>query len=334
MQDFKRVLKPIFGSMLCGLILLGILVAGSFWLMQEVRKHPERLPDRSRTIVELENESPHTLDILFLGDSLSYCSFSPMQLWTQYGIASFSGTQSAQNIQEAFYMLKTALKTQHPKVVVLETNTVFRERKGLSGVSDTFSTWGNYYLPAIGYHDVWKTYLSKKRYAMLDYKGFVLRDLIAPYTGGEYMKKSSKISPISKSNEWYLNRIHELCQQHHIDLMLVSAPSPINYNFAKHNALKAFARHEKLTYIDLNLQVDALKINWKQDSLDNGDHLNLRGAEKVTSYFGKKLSELYQFTDHRQEAKYEFWNTQAKQYQREFIDKKKEMEKKERITVG
>lgn len=322
------------GSILCGLILLGILVAGSFWIIQEVREHPERLPDRCRTIVELENESPNTLDVLFLGDSLSYCSFSPIQLWSQHGIASFSGTQSAQNIQEAFYMLKTALKTQNPKVVVLETNTIFRERKGLSGVSDTFSTWGNYYLPAIGYHDAWKTYLSKKRYAMLDYKGFVLRDLIAPYTGGEYMKKTGKISPISKSNKWYLNKIHELCQQYHIDLMLVSAPSPINYNFEKHNALKTFARHNNLTYIDLNLQVNALKINWKQDSLDNGDHLNLRGAEKVTTYFGKKLSELYQFTDHRQEAKYEFWNTQAKQYRRELIDKKKEMEKKERITVG
>lgn len=334
MRDFNSTFKIIISFCLLIAIAAGSVFGGSYLVLREVRHHPERLPDRCRTIVELQNESPRTLDVLLLGDSLSYCSFSPMQLWNQYGISSYSGTQSAQNIQESYYMLKSALKTQQPKVVVLETNTIFRERKGLSGLSDTLTTMVNYYCPAISYHDIWKTYFSNKRFAHLDYKGFVLRDLIAPYSGGEYMHKTNGLATISSNCEYYLDQIQNLCERNNIDLMLVSAPSPMNYNYEKHNALKSLASQKKLPYIDLNIQVDTMKIDWKHDSLDNGDHLNLRGAEKTTAFLGKKLNSMYDFSDHRHEKNYELWNAQAKEYKKKVKEVLKEMDKKESIAVG
>ena len=36
--------------------------------------------------------------------------------------------------------------------------------------------------------------------------------------------------------------------------MLYSGPSPVNYNFRKHNGLAAFAKERGLTYLDLNLE--------------------------------------------------------------------------------
>ena len=41
-----------------------------------------------------------------------------------------------------------------------------------------------------------------------------------------------------------------------------------------------YAKDNSLTYIDMNLMLDELGIDWSLDSLDKGDHLNLSGAYK------------------------------------------------------
>lgn len=84
-------------------------------------------------MVELENEPADTIDVLVIGDSESYTTVSPMEIWDKEGIPSYVGGQTGQKIQESYYMLKKALKTQKPKVVAIETNMIFRSQSAVRG---------------------------------------------------------------------------------------------------------------------------------------------------------------------------------------------------------
>ncbi|EOS37694.1 hypothetical protein C808_03674 [Lachnospiraceae bacterium M18-1] len=69
-------------------------------------------------------------------------------------------------------------------------------------------------------------------------------------------------------------------------------------------------------YLDMNLITKGLKIDWKTDTMDQGDHLNLSGARKVTEHLGKYLKKEFGLSDHRNEALYKTWKRTAKEYTR------------------
>lgn len=183
---------------------------------------------------------------LILGDSLSYTSFSPMQMWNEYGISAFVGGQSGQNIQESYYMLKKAFKNQKPRLVILETNVLFRPQEGASGLTMTLAAAGSYYFPVFTYHDIWKSILTGKEYPEENYKGFQFREVTNPYRGGAYMKETAAKEKISRTVEEYLEKIRSLCRKNQAELVLVSTPSPLNYNYRKYNTLKEYAEQREI----------------------------------------------------------------------------------------
>ena len=65
---------------------------------------------------------------------------------------------------------------------------------------------------------------------------------------------------------------------------------------------------------DRNYDPQELGIDWKNDTLDKGDHLNLSGAHKVTDYMTMYLQEHYMLPDHRGDEKFTSWDTMASQY--------------------
>ena len=74
----------------------------------------------------VSSQPENSLDILFLGDSEAYSGFVPMELWKDTGIASFVCASVDQKPYETEAFLREALKRQCPKVVVLETNVLYR----------------------------------------------------------------------------------------------------------------------------------------------------------------------------------------------------------------
>ena len=115
------------------------------------------------------------------------------------------------------------------------------------------------------------------------------------------MKETSQKEKISSTVEDYLEKIRMLCVKNQAELVLISTPSPANYNYKKHNGLQKLADQYSLEYLDLNLKLEEIGIDWAVDTLDKGDHLNISGAEKVTKYLGDYLSGKYGLTDRRQE---------------------------------
>lgn len=318
-STFKKTLRVL----LFFVILFILIKMASFFFEFLGKKSVGKVQDRNTNVAGIQVEAENTIDVLVLGDSESYTSVSPMQLFDETGITSYICGQSAQRIIETYHVLETALQTQNPKLVMIETNTFFRHKGANEEASaETFENL-QYQFQLFRYHNLWKQLFYGSSDTRSDYKGFVIRDWSQAYTGGEYMHPSDKEREVNEHICGYMDKIVELCKENDIQILLYSAPSPKNYNSAKHNGLQKFADKYGVDYIDLNYAVEDLGINWKTDTADKGDHLNLNGAQKVTTYIGSFLKENYSLEDHRGTELGEVWNKLVDAYKND-IEKREE----------
>lgn len=70
-----------------------------------------------------------SVDVIFLGSSHAIAGFDTQELYDSYGIRGYNLGSGEQNILISYYYLMETLKTQNPKVVVLDTLMLFPFRK-------------------------------------------------------------------------------------------------------------------------------------------------------------------------------------------------------------
>lgn len=308
MKKLKRVILFL-------LVFAVLLWACSAGIQIIVRNVSGSVSGRSRVFASVSAEKKNTIDVLVAGDSESYTSVSPMDLWDRAGIAAYDCGQPGQRIQETYYILKTAFRTQSPKLVLFETNTMFRDPGFLKNVQLSLTEPLAYHFPVIKYHNAWKALFDGPGGPKKSYKGFEIRDKVVSYEGDEeYMKETKDKAQIPEVVRIYMEKIKRLCEKNGADLLLVSAPSPKNYNYKKHNSLEEYARENNLPYVDLNIKFRDIGIDWKLDSYDRGDHLNISGARKVTAYIGQYLADNYDLPDRRNDDGWREWDDLAKEY--------------------
>ncbi len=308
MKKLKRVILFL-------LVFAVLLWACSAGIQIIVRNVSGSVSGRSRVFALVSAEKKNTIDVLVAGDSESYTSVSPMDLWDRAGIAAYDCGQPGQRIQETYYILKTAFRTQSPKLVLFETNTMFRDPGFLKNVQLSLTEPLAYHFPVIKYHNAWKALFDGPGGPKKSYKGFEIRDKVVSYEGDkEYMKETKDKAQIPEVVRIYMEKIKRLCEKNGADLLLVSAPSPKNYNYKKHNSLEEYARENDLPYVDLNMKFRDIGIDWKMDSYDRGDHLNISGARKVTAYIGEYLADNYDLPDRRNDDGWREWDDLAREY--------------------
>lgn len=295
----KNIFKCV--GFLLGLILL-LLIASYFFRRKDGLYVYDSLSVSVKT-ADIKAEPDNSLDILFFGDSESYSSFHPRYLYSKFGYTSFVGGTAAQKVCDTYAILKGAFETQSPKVIVLETNCLYRKLKSKDENPDMVMNYLTDTFPVFANHSYWKGWARKLLPKSRDVKrrknkGFIVRENVIPYKGGRYMRKTKKKRTIKKDISSYLEQIISLCEENNAELILVSTPSAKNWSYKKHNGVKVWADAHDITYIDLNLN-DEVDIDWLTDTKDGGDHLNLSGAKKVTKFMGKYFRENYELTDHR-----------------------------------
>ncbi|HJA11568.1 MAG TPA: SGNH/GDSL hydrolase family protein [Candidatus Mediterraneibacter merdipullorum] len=309
--------KKRFGRCVLFFVILFVLLgAGSSWVSSRAESISDFVGGRNRPYAGISAEPGHTIDMVVLGDSESYTSVSPLEIWKEKGIPSYVCGQPGQKVQETYYMLRHALENQSPKLVVLETNLMFRNPGIFGNIQAGIVETLRYHMPVFRYHNLWKLLLDGKK-PNDDFKGFTVRSGVkACDTADDYMKETDKAQEMPKAVEIYMEKIQKLCKKKGARLVLLSVPSPKNYNYKKHNALEAYAEAHRLDYIDLNLMTDELGIDWEKDSYDKGDHLNLRGAQKVTAWLSGYLAEHYDMADRRSEPAYREWDELLEKYEK------------------
>ena len=105
----------------CGMF--GFLFLVIFSFVQAVfLPHWPTETDKYKTFYELEE---NCIDVLFLGNSHQYCSIYPMELYNDFGIRSFNLGSAGQTLQQSYYQLREAYRTQKVKYVFLDVLGLF-----------------------------------------------------------------------------------------------------------------------------------------------------------------------------------------------------------------
>ncbi|MCM1286965.1 MAG: hypothetical protein NC240_01555 [Clostridium sp.] len=260
---------------------------------------------------EIDAEEDNSIEVIFCGDSECYSTFCPLQMYQEYGFTSYVCATSAQRLCDTYAILENAFKTQNPKVVVLETNCLYRTPTAKCEEGDSVMRLLTNYMPVFAYHSDWKNFggrLLEKGKGMSgrEFKGFVLRKSVVPYTGGAYMDKTDAVEKFPNDTYGYLDKILKLCQENNARLMLVSVPSPKNWSYERHNGVMEWTEMYDVAYVDLNLEHN-IDIDWLTDTKDGGDHLNFVGAKKVSRFMGGYLADKYTLSDRRKNPDYKTW---------------------------
>ena len=114
----------------------------------------------------------------------------------------------------------------------------------------------------------------------------------------------------------YIQKILEICNQNEIKLVLLKIPEPTYWSVEKSASVYKYAEEIHVQYIDLNYD-ENINIDWDKDTQDEGNHLNIYGAEKVGKYIASYLKNNYNLDDHRNDEKYQKWNDELENYKKQ-----------------
>jgi len=264
-------------------------------------------------------EPKDSVDIISLGNSNMVNGFSPMELWKKYGYAGYNCGVSAQIIFDSYTTLSDVLATQKPKLVILDADGIHPR----AGHMDTFYSFTNAALqrlfPLIEYHDRWKNPQSfiktSQSVAVNPVKGYALNGIIKPYQEGTKPNANNNtVASLDTFTTQQLDMLNNLCIKNGAKLLFVYIPTAFSWNQAKHKAIAQYASSHSIAFLDLNTNPKGFKFDWKTDTKDGGIHLNIWGAQAVTSYIGDYIKNNFSIPDHRGEAAYQDWNSEYSNY--------------------
>lgn len=336
---------------MAGFIVLFCILYGK---VSYVLQHKVHVND---TIGSFYKEPKKQMDVLFVGSSHAFQSFSPMHLWNETGIASYNLGTPQQTIPCTYYVLKEGIRLQAPKVVVLETYGVrydedYKTTSRLHEAVDNIPFNGTkieiltdflphtldfherleYAFPIIKYHSRWDKLSPKDLKTKNEWlRGFQIRAEIRKQEEPEWITETAEIN--ARTIE-YLDKIIKLCEENNIELIFVQAPmapkkSSKSYEeaYRKLNSMPGYAEEMGIPYLNFDDLKEEIHLDYALDFKDQG-HVNLWGAEKATEYIGTWLKEHYDLPDHRGEQGYEKWETDYKKYSKSVKKQKKKALKK------
>ena len=284
-----------------------------------------------------------SLDVLFIGDSNVHDNISPMQIYKMTGITSYNYSTPSTSNTTMYYMLKEALKSQNPSVVIMNQASVFyqNERKSFAhaaydsmpndeikkeALNDSYYNYNykdkiGFYIPFFFFHDRWKN-LSFSDITKLiinkndEYaKGFNI-DYSIKSASNSYMEKD-KDTKSYNMDETALKMIlksKQYCEDKGITFILISSPDASTWTYSRSQTLKQWASDNNVKYIDFNTLLTDIGIDYTTDSRDGGMHLNLYGATKLSDYIGNILQKEYKLTGHFDDDDYSSWDNDLATY--------------------
>ena len=298
-----------------------------------------------RLVAEYYAEEFKHHDVIMIGDCEIYENFSPITLWEQYGIASYLRGSPQQLIWQSYYLLEDTLRYETPEIVVFNVlsmkygtpqNEAYN-RLTLDGMRLSQSKWNavnasltegesmiTYLFPLLRFHSRWSELsVNDFLYAFqntpaLSHNGYLLRADVSPLetvpTG--QMLSDDRLPQISYE---YLDRMLKLCQDNGIELVLVKAPTVWPYWYEEWDEqITEYANERNLLYVNFLDRTEEIGIDFQTDTYDAGLHLNVYGAEKLSSYFGRILKERFKLPDRRSNAEYSsIWSEKTERYEQE-----------------
>ncbi len=342
-QDVKSIVK-VFSFVLVLALILEVFSLGSFSKMNAMtyKNH------YSKTYSFLA-EPDNTVDIAGIGSSDLYSAFVPMQVFENYGYTSTVISSPHQTTVESFGFMKDMLKTQSPKVIIIETDMLYENAPKFNGKAVTEKKFDNVtakvsaffdnfsaerfedvvtsHYSVFTFHDKWKDFnllkphnpFKSETFKTCDH-GYNFNDSVKPADVNEKMKKTDVTEPIPSEDLTYLRKMIDTCKDKGIKVFLVEMPTQYSWTYARHNAVQAYADENGLKFIDFNLMFDEIGLDIKKDYRDGGDHLNYFGASKTTTYLLDYITAEYSsiLTDKRNDPSFDYWKESNKEFREKY----------------
>ena len=331
--SFALALVAVFGVMFC----LGAVLQDA------------RLDNREGHLLCGYYDTADARDVIFIGDCEVYEGFVPATLFEEYGITSFVRGSSQQTVWQSYYILEETLERETPKVVVFNVLALHygeTPSESISRMSLEDMAWSkskldairasmtdeesllSYFLPILRYHSRWSELGADDfkhafdKHEDITHQGYLMQTAIDPVDTADNRTPDTLLDTALPARAIeYLDKMVALCKEKGIKLILVKAPtnSIRYYWYPEWDAqMVDYAAQNGLAYYSMVGLDEEIGLDWSTDTYDKGLHLNVFGAEKLTSYFGKILAENHNMPDHRTDAELSaVWDERIDAYYKE-----------------
>lgn len=264
---------------------------------------------------EYLQEEEDTIDVLFVGSSLTYCNIIPAIFWEETGLTAWDVTGPELTVPGAYHYLVEALKTQNPRAVFIEISAALYPR--YTGFTKTVigqMPWGwnrlemilreaepenrfGLLFPLFFYHSRWSELTRDDVQVLLE--GYD-RDMNAGYTylnqyrvpSGYVVRTDSGLDAENNArNLSYLKKIAALCREEGIIPVFYESPAastmPPELMDPIREELAALEGTVVVNFNDYREQIGAELEGDYYDPL----HYNARGAEKFSRFLARWTGE-------------------------------------------
>ncbi|MCM1192201.1 MAG: hypothetical protein NC123_03500 [Butyrivibrio sp.] len=295
------------------------------------------------SIDQLYNTDEGLIDLVFVGSSHCYSGIHPELLWEERGIAGFDLAVSAQDRTSAYYQLKELLKTQHPEVVVADIYGICYEKHMVES-----NVYRNYLSMKVSLNSMehimtypeqetreellarWPVvhtrYRELKEFDFLSYepnrigRGSLLTWNVYAVEEGSGVNRCETVEPLSEQNREWVENMIALSEEEDFELIFMLIPWPRGDDKqAIINGFREYISEKEVTFLDLT-ELAETDICAATDWADP-EHLNARGAAKLTEYLGDYITARYELPDRRNDGRYYQWDKALERYhQIEMLD--------------
>ena len=323
----KRIFKAIVFIIIIAVLFAGISPVLSY-----------KFDDGILQAQALYDQPQDSVDLLFIGSSRAFVNVSPACLYREYGIASYIDGGSMQPMWNSYYALKEALKTQKPKLVMLEAfatlwdmeySNATRIIKNTFGMAPSVNKLealadsapdgelGSYLLEFLQFHSRYgeltesdyRDYSDEpfRRY----YKGNTMSFASFPHEKPVVLPSDVRNPIPARQEEWYRKTI-ALAQENDVPICIFVSPYAGYTQYAQgvFNSAADVAAEYGVPFVNFNSDFDRIGIDFATDIVDTA-HMNYRGAFKFSRCLGEYVTEHYALPDRRGDSAYDSWEQDA-----------------------
>lgn len=315
----KRRIKILVGCLITSLLTvvmidrLGILLRPA---------HTDAAFDAINTFHDMPENS---FEVIGYGSSHMWLGMNPMEMYEKYGVGAYNYACTWQAINTTELFLKDSLRTQLPKIALIDTFNVNKLCKNINmnDAPEIYYTKAipefdgkrqylkqcfgddkerhlSYYMPLCAFHENWIN-LSKANFLESAHKinfyatmGYIYATDVTPVTIAD--PATFEQQSLSDDAIAALDEIISICQENKIDIIFFTVPWEGAYAYGE--AMKKYAEENGCVYFNFFEYMDEIGINGETDFRDSG-HLNNNGAVKVTDFLGEYIVNHYNVSDMR-----------------------------------
>ena len=294
---------------------------------EKVSQISKRMADSYSFLSEPEN----SVDVVCVGNSDIRSGFVPTELWEKYGYTSVVSSFTRQSISDSQRELKEICKSQKPKLVILEIDSLYDGRGPKDIINSHDTTLENFFdslkpdafenkisrdYSIFTFHNVLQDHDRKSRRRKYAH-GYLYSDVIKKMEYQDYMAKTNELDVPNYTNTQQLRAFVKFCKEKNLPVLFLELPSISSWTYARHNAVQNLSDELRVELLDLNLLYDEVGIDMRNCFRDGGNHLNYFAASAATDYVGKYIGENYGIESRRDDAELaEYWDNYVVQFKK------------------